>query len=114
MPTFQPSQWSETTGSAAPRAIPSYSMQSNAAGEVIDEMMESLPGTSALPSVDPERKKKMIGGVILVSAFLGLAVWYSRRKKKGEEADEEEGDKSRDQTEATVEAASEDWTGSMD
>ena len=113
MPTFQPSQWSETTGSAAPRAVPPYSLQSNAAGEVMDEMLESLPGASVLPSVDPERKKKRIRNVLLVSAFFGFAVWYSLRKKKKEEVSEEE-DKSRDQTGATVEAASESWTGSMD
>jgi hypothetical protein len=78
----------------------------------MDEMLESLPGASALPSVDPERKKKMIRNVALVSAFFGFAVWYSLRKKKEEVSEEE--DKSRDQMGATVEAASESWTGSMD
>ena len=116
MPTFQPSQWSETTAST-PRVIPSYSLQSNAAGEVMDEMMQSLPiNAPALPSED-QRKKWMylaLGASVVLGGFW---IFRSKRKRKdeeGEEDREEQEVKGKDQTEATVEAASEEWTGSMD
>lgn len=116
MPTFQPSQWSETTAST-PRVIPSYSLQSNAAGEVMDEMMQSLPiNAPALPSED-QRKKWMylgLGASILLGGFLFFRSKRKRKDEEGEDDREEHTEKGKDQTEATIEAASEEWTGSMD
>lgn len=97
--------------------IPSYSLQSNAAGEVMDEMLQSLPiNAPALPSED-QRKKWMylaLGASVVLGGFL---LFYSKRKRKEEEeqeSSEENGKRGKDQTEATIQTASEEWTGSMD
>ena len=98
------------TGS--PRVIPSYSLQSNAAGEVMDEMMQSLPiNAPPLPSED-QRKKWLylaLGASVIVGGFL---LFFGKQKKKDDSEEKEE--KGKDQTEATIQTASEEWTGSMD